>query len=477
MNNKMSLAECLRLAEGTQCMTIKDGALEEIPALLKRYFAGNNSLKKIFIFIAADKNTFAAAGAAVEETVRKAGIVPAGCYFFDERIHAEYRHVETLKNEFERALEKFGLTKDNNQSGESPDSILVPVAVGSGTINDLVKRAAAECNLPYLCVPTAASVDGYTAYGAALLYQGFKQTMPCEAPLAVVADSTVLAAAPPYLSSSGFGDLAGKIIAGSDWIIADKIFALDRKGELAPGLSKIENTAWDMVQPSLWDNIKRSVNAAKGDREAVGTLFEALGITGFALQYMKDSRSVSGSEHMYAHVWEMENLSAGGIPVTHGHKVAMGTLAASAFTECLFAEKPALVKNTPSWPEREAEIRRMFSGLKDALPSLVKTAEGKFIKDTKQLKKLREGILDRWNVIRNAVFEQLPPYAELRNLLCDSGCPVKPEGINLSKKQVLETAIKAHMIRKRFTVLDLAYEAGVFDKVLKRMEASDYLSG
>jgi hypothetical protein len=33
------------------------------------------------------------------------------------------------------------------------------------------------------------------------------------------------------------------------------------------------------------------------------------------------------------------------------------------------------------------------------------------------------------------------------------------------------------MIRKRFTVLDLAYETGVFEDVLKRMEASgEYLA-
>ena len=65
-----------------------------------------------------------------------------------------------------------------------------PVAVGSGTLNDIVKRAAHELERPYLCVATAASMDGYTAFGAAITKEGYKQTMTCPAPRAVVADPT-----------------------------------------------------------------------------------------------------------------------------------------------------------------------------------------------------------------------------------------------------------------------------------------------
>ena len=63
-----------------------------------------------------------------------------------------------------------------------------PVAVGSGTLNDIVKRAAHELERPYLCVATAASMDGYTAFGAAITKEGYKQTMtarrrgPCRRP-------------------------------------------------------------------------------------------------------------------------------------------------------------------------------------------------------------------------------------------------------------------------------------------------------
>lgn len=448
------LAECLEAADQTKYMLVEDGALKKIPAVLRRWFSGGEDFT---VFLAADENTFGAAGAAVLETLGAEGIA-ADSFVFSGRIHADYGHVQTLKEQFDGA---------RKNRGEK----LVPVAAGSGTVNDLVKRAASELGLSYLCVPTAASVDGYTAYGAALLYEGFKQTCPCEAPLAVAADTAVLAAAPAYLGSSGFGDLAGKIIAGTDWIIADRLYALDGRGELAPGSEKIEERAWAMVQLPLKNNLAQSVNAAKGDRDAVKTLFEALGITGFALQYMKNSRAVSGCEHMWSHVWEMENLSVNGVPVTHGHKVAVGTLAAAAFTECLFAEKPSLPETRPAWPEREAGIREAFAGMDRAAEAALASSREKFIDGTRA-RRLAEGILDNWDGIRQAVFEKLPPYHELLELFKNAGAPVRPAETGLSRGRIIAAARKAQMIRNRFTVLDLAYETGALERTMKRMEDS-----
>jgi glycerol-1-phosphate dehydrogenase [NAD(P)+] len=453
----LSIDECLKIATDTKCLVTGDGIIAEIPRILERYFPSRP------VFAVADTNTFKAAGRAALDAVTASGISVAGCFIFpEEEIHAEYRHVEMLKDEFLKAGKTGG--------GET----IVPVVIGSGTLNDLVKRSSSELFLSYLCVPTAASVDGYTAYGAALVDKGFKSTFSCLAPLAVAADSSILAAAPPYLSSSGFGDLAGKITAGSDWIIADRAFSLDGKGELVPGSQKIDDKAWAMVQLPLRDNLRCAVNAAGGGKDAVKTLFDALSVTGFAMQYMQNSRPVSGCEHMWSHVWEMENLKARGRPVTHGHKVAMGLLAAAAFTECLFREKPSPSRSRQSWPERESSVHAAFAGLENAVPSILKTAREKFIeKGSREAGLLEEGLLDNWDDMKEAVSRQLPPYAELYDLLKKAGCPVKPAEIGLSKTEVIAAARSSQMIRVRFTVLDLAYETGVFEDVLRRMEEAD----
>src|SRR6185312_17040951 len=99
----------------------------------------------------------------------------------------------------------------------------VPVAVGSGVLNDLVKCAAGIAGVTYLCVPTAASMDGYAASGAAMIDGGFKRTIDCPPPVAIIADTDVIAAAPASMAAWGYGDLAGKITAGADWMVADAL--------------------------------------------------------------------------------------------------------------------------------------------------------------------------------------------------------------------------------------------------------------
>ena len=97
----------------------------------------------------------------------------------------------------------------------------IPVAVGSGTINDLTKLAAHRLNRPYMVVATAASMDGYTAYGASITHLGpsRRSTAPPLAPS--LADLDVIARARQGMNASGYADLLAKGVAGADWILAD----------------------------------------------------------------------------------------------------------------------------------------------------------------------------------------------------------------------------------------------------------------
>ena len=58
-------------------------------------------------------------------------------------------------------------------------------------------------------------MDGYTAYGASITKDGNKQTFDCPAPLGMVLDPTIAAAAPAKMSASGYADLIAKIPAGA----------------------------------------------------------------------------------------------------------------------------------------------------------------------------------------------------------------------------------------------------------------------
>ena len=113
-----------------------------------------------------------AAGVAQDEAV----------VFTDPDLYAEYSHVDRL-------LARLTATA------------AIPVAVGSGTVNDLTKLAAHLSGRPYLCVATAASMDGYTAFGASITAGGAKQTFHCPAPQACLADIDIIRQAPPAMTA------------------------------------------------------------------------------------------------------------------------------------------------------------------------------------------------------------------------------------------------------------------------------------
>ena len=66
-----------------------------------------------------------------------------------------------------------------------------------------------------MVVGTAALMDGYTSYGASITYKCAKQTFSCPAPLGVLADTAIIAAAPKELTASGYADLFAKVPAGA----------------------------------------------------------------------------------------------------------------------------------------------------------------------------------------------------------------------------------------------------------------------
>ncbi|MGC8642564.1 MAG: iron-containing alcohol dehydrogenase, partial [Isosphaeraceae bacterium] len=192
--------------------------------------------------IVADERTFDAAGRDVVDSFRHAGQTSIVPFLFRPDIVAE----ETRVLELQTAL--------------SPIQA-VPVAVGSGTINDLTKLVAHRLGRPYLAVATAASMDGYTAFGASILHEGFKQTFACPAPVGVLADLDVIARAPRELNAAGYADLLAKNVAGADWILAD-----------AAGVEAIDSSVWETVHASLNSWVDFPAGIAKGDPDSLRRL-------------------------------------------------------------------------------------------------------------------------------------------------------------------------------------------------------------
>lgn len=413
----------------TRCFVLGKDALSYLPQLLKQEFPG------LTPWIVADENTWLAAGARAQQLLTDAGMSPAAPRIFPGTpvLHPDFAYSEEL-------------------AAAMPGNC-VPVAVGSGVINDLVKCASGLKKCLYCCVPTACSVDGFTSAGAALAVNHNKQTVKCPAPAALCADVDIMATAPAPMLSSGFADLLTKVVAGADWIIADTMKE-----------QAIREDVWQLIQ----GNIRRWVS----DSKDMLNIFEGLAATGYSMQMMLDSRPASGSEHLFSHVWEMEGLQKDGQDVSHGFKVGVGLLATSLLMEYIINTpvKEAFAKAAPvlSEAERSAEIDKLLVkncyGAEPRKISLAKFRTGSAAAER------REAIAQVWEELGEKLKKQLFSYEELKSMLKNANCPVTPAEIGLSREQFLHGIRTAQLIRNRYTILDFLYEAGLLEEAMRSLD-------
>ena len=174
----------------------------------------------------------------------------------------------------------------------------VLIAFGSGTIHDLTRYTAFKLNIPFLSVPTAASVDGFASTVAAMTFKGFKVTIPAKAPLAIFADTAIISRAPRYLTAAGVGDLLAKFTALVDWKISHLL-----TGEYL--CDKIVTITEEALQTLL--NVIDDLALQK--EEAFEPLMYGLILSGLGMQMIGNSRPASGAEHHLSHLWEMHVIN------------------------------------------------------------------------------------------------------------------------------------------------------------------------
>lgn len=432
------LESALRRARDTRKLVVASGARREVADVFTELFGDSPSI------VIADENTFAAGGRDAYDALRCGGrecLQPL--VLNSEGLYAEYSFVTQIEN----AL-----------SGNDA----IPIAVGSGSINDLTKLASHLSGRQYLSVATAASMDGYTAFGASITHEGSKQTFDCPAPLGVVADLEIIAAAPEGLNASGYADLVAKVPAGLDWLLADSL-----------GVDAIDGEIWGMVQSRLPAWMSEPEGVRSGDMDVTRRLTIALMITGFAMQAACSSRPVSGAEHQFSHLWDMEHHTYQGSTPSHGFKVGIGTLASLGLYEAVLArdltklDVEAAVAAWPTLEQNVAEIDRLFE-----VPELRQKARlestTKYV-DHALLRTQLERVKRDWPRIRERLDEKRLPRARVREMLTAAGCPVSSEEIGISADRLRTSFRKAYHIRRRFTVLDLVLRVNLWDECLDQV--------
>ena len=431
MNGADLIARAVVRSANVAEVVIGRGVLAGAGALYARHFSGP-------VCLMADSRGWGAAGPQVEAALRTAGI-------------ATRAHVIPADPRPKPTVDLANSLRDALQPGETP------IAVGSGVMNDVVKHAAFGLGLSYMCVATAASMDGYTSAGAPLSEKGFKKTIPCRPAKVLLADLDVIAAAPPEMTGWGYGDLAGKVPAGGDWMIADAL-----------GIEAIDDVAWPMVQGGLEGWLANPQRIAAGDPAAIEGLFLGLTLVGLAMEAHGSSRPASGADHQIAHLWEMNDLHHGGERVSHGACVAVGTMAALRMYDWLLTQDltridpQSLAASAPGLDAKAAAIQRAFGSGEVAERAFAETRakhiEGPALAD--RLLRLRDVWPDLSARLRNRLW-RAPRMAEH---LRAAGAPVEASDIGVGDAYLYETILKARFLRSRYTVLDLLDESGMLEQ-------------
>ena len=334
-------------------------------------------------------------------------------------LHADNRSVEILEETLP----------------EETDLIL---AVGSGTIHDLSRYVAHERRIPFLSVPTAASVDGFLSTIAAMTWNGMKKSVPAQAPLYVFADTDIFAKAPYRLTASGISDLLGKYICLADWRIAHAV-----TGEY------ICEKICDMEYKAVKDVVKRLDDIRDGDEDACERLMYALLLSGLAMQMIGNSRPASCAEHHLSHLWEMEVIN-GHTDALHGEKVGVGTLLVEQYYRKIqeaIEEGRCLVREYDG-PETEL-LQDTFGrhGLYEAVME-ENTPDPLQEVDPERLRRVFQEIAE--------ILDDVPSNQKLRDMLSEGGCCTELSEIGLSENLKEKSLALAPYVRRRLSLLRIA---------------------
>ncbi len=339
------------------------------------------------------------------------------------------------------------------------------VAVGAGTVNDIVKMGAFRARLDYTAVATAPSMNGYTSSIAAILDDGVKTTQPCNAPLAALADPEVMAAAPYRMIASGIGDLYSKPVSNADWRLGHRLVGTPHSA-IVMEIVDAGSALLDGVAPRL----------PSRDVDAVAALTGAIMLSGLAMQAAGTSGPASGGEHLVSHYLDMRAIADGTPHDFHGCQVAVGTVATSALYERVRALDPraidvdARVDSLRAWEEYETTLAGRFGALTDA----VATHARRNYPTPAALRQRLETVVANWDDLMTDVSATLRPSAELRDELDSAACPTSFAQVGAGPERAYEALAWSKDIRARYTILHLAADLGLLESFARNYVARDF---
>lgn len=400
----------------SRAVVIEKGALKNWRAYAEN-FGLTDFIKPGAAIAVYDRNTYQAVGARRPADTTEIVLEP-------DHLHADEKSTAELFSRLESC---------------APHAKLL-LAVGAGTVHDITRYCAAKLNVPFISVPTAASVDGFASTVAAMTWYGYKKTMEAAAPVMVLADLDIISQAPIHLTRSGMGDLLGKYICLADWKIAHRL-----TGEYyCDGIAALTREAVRVA-------VQNSAGLSAGDPQAYEKLMFGLILSGVAMQLTGNSRPASGAEHHISHAVELG--ICGPNQALHGEKVGVGTLLCARvyhrFARLSVPEAAGLLSSY-QLPDRE-ELQPVFGALTDSVLS-----------ENQQdcLERVSaERLTEKWPEIQK-ILREIPEEQELETLFAGLGLKRSLADIGVDETQREKLLYWSPFVRNRLTFMRILHLMG-----------------
>ncbi len=401
-------------------------------------YVGSDAIGKLLDYVAgkglrrfaivADTNTYKALGQRAEAALKGKGYDVATIVLEGDEIHADEHHI----------VKTFV---------EAPVGDLTFIAAGSGSITDITRFVSHRSGRPFIGLPTAPSVDGFTSIGAPIILAGVKTTLICQAPIAVFADIDTLANAPQRLIAAGFGDMIGKYTSLADWKMGSLVWDEPYDAEIAR-----------RTQAAIDSVVQNAEAIGKHTPEGVRALMDALIESGLCMLDFGASRPASGAEHHASHYWEMQRLKH------HGHSMLHGAQVGYALT--LITEQYAKIRELSrsdamdrlegaTLPSRADELAIIREGYGDMADDIAKEHAAFLGLTEAGFDTLKQRIADHWDDIQT-IAANVPTPEVIAGYLREVGAPATAQELGLSADEVNPGLIYGHYLRNRFSVVKLS---------------------
>jgi glycerol-1-phosphate dehydrogenase [NAD(P)+] len=383
--------------------------------------------------LVADRNTYAALGQAVESALKGCGWDVKTVVFQEKEVIPDEAFI------FQVLLQADPVERTY-------------LAVGSGTLTDITRFASHRNRRPFISLPTAPSVDGYTSPSASLVVGRVKLTVMSQPPVAVIADLPTLSAAPQAMIAAGFGDILGKAIALADWKLGHLLWDEPYSAEIA-----------QRVRTTLDACVGAVKEIGQASPEGIEKLVFSLIDSGFCMLDFGNSRPAAGAEHYMSHFLEMKLLREGRPAVFHGAKVALCSMLVAGIYERLrqvSREEAARRLQSSALPDRANEVARIQQVYGPLADKFI-LEQAPFLDLTPQTYgQLKERVLEHWDAIQDLA-SHVPGPQEMANLIKQAGGSIRPADLTLTDEEVDQSLKYSHYLRNRFTVVKLARILGM----------------